>query len=244
MAATQPVLQQPSDTAPGCTRTEMVQHTMQQLQGQISELIAKNKELKSKIKSQRKLESKLHWLEWTDTEHRKITYRLSLVARKYNDTLPLEDIPTFRISGWNSEDGLTLSDKTRRLASHSRECSWISWAEEELDSAQEAQASIDTANAENEEMKRRNQELEQQIYDKEQSEKHCHQVIDHLQTLMEAYPGAAIGKVKAKRSCEEMNVTAVESTIEWLSQAKEQLRFAQEVQKTVERSNKRRKTKL
>lgn len=145
---------------------------------------------------------------------------------------------------WCDQKWFDWADKKLVVAEKASEEKWkekIALLESKVEQQQhDMQASTATANATIANLKRKNEELQEQIHEKEVSEKHCHQVLNHLENFIEAHPGEA-GKFKNLAVCARTDQAAVKKAVEWFQWADDKIRIAKDLDEVTSRSAKRRK---
>ena len=80
----------------------------------------------------------------------------------------------------------------------------------------EMQASTETSNSTVADLNRKMEELEQRMREKEKSEKHCHQVVNHLGNLIEVHAGESSDMRGINGACDNLNDVEGEKSVKWL----------------------------
>lgn len=137
--------------------------------------------------------------------------------------------------------GLALALKSKRRAEYEEK---IDFLQRQIHrERQERQTSAAVANSTIADLRRKNEELQEQIQEREESEKHCHHVLNHLEKFIEAHPGEA-GAFKGLSIRARTNEAVAKKAVEWFDWADDKIRMAQDLDEVTSRSAKRRKTRI
>ena len=232
------------------------QRAFTEAQNELNKLIEENAQLRSQVKDHAELRNRVVYLERADSQHREITEKLRQFTAA--NTWICRNPPQFYVSStpepsnakewWKALDysWLSLMQGELDLAKEARKGWWkerIVFLEGQVEQERyEKAATAATTNSTILELKRKNEELQEQIDEHEHSEKHCHQVLNHLENFIENHPGED-GEFRHSLTCTKMNKAAVEKTMEWFEWAGEESRCAKEMEEVRARSTKRRKTR-
>jgi hypothetical protein len=141
----------------------------------------------------------------------------------------------------------THDQKELDLAKEARKGNWketITLLEVQIElERQERQAFAATIESTMADLERKNEELRGKIHEQEQSEKHCHQVLNLLDNFIESHPGEG-GEFRHSLVCTKIDKVAVEKTMVWFEWAGEEIRCAKEMEEVRARSTKRRKIRI
>lgn len=227
---------------------------LEPIKDELTRLTTENEALKCQVQDYDDLKGEYRKLRVRYESERKITFGLNNLAMKHRRG----GAPTASFLYWytGTHDGQSWeecnqkwfdwADKKLVLAEKASEEKWkekIALLESKVEQQQhDMQVSTATANATIANLKRKNEELQEQIHEKVVSEKHCHQVLNHLENFIEAHPGEA-GKFKDLAVCARTDDAAVKKAAEWFQWADDKIRIAEDLDEVISRSAKRRKTR-
>lgn len=182
------------------------QRAFTEAQNESNKLIEENKQLKRQIEDQAELKSRIVYLERADRQYREITRHLrrftaanGRIARRppqFDVSRTPDSSSASRLQTAADDMWLHMMQKELDLAKEARKGNWketITLLEVQIElERQERQTFAATVESTMADLKRKNEELQRKIHEQEQSEKHCHQVLNLLDSFIESHPGEGV----------------------------------------------------